>query len=263
MALSQKSVHLSIQLPTASLDKNYHIFCLGDSAATIELGSVINEELNNKILAMQAWLQANSFDGLKDIIVAYSSLTILYDPVVVKKIPGVTTPVFDWIQQKLSQSYYLSLTPGEDSHRLIRLPVCYDDSFGTDTAFVSQQQQLLREDIIDIHTSVTYRVYMIGFLPGFPYMASLDSRLVLPRKPKPVAVLAGSVGIAGSQTGIYPFNSPGGWHILGRTPVKLFHPDSHGSTLFRTGDRVQFYPITTKAFYEMEEQELVRIRYEE
>lgn len=245
------------------MDKNYHIFCLGDSAATIELGTVINEELNNKILAMQAWLQVNGFDGLKDIIVAYSSLTIIYDPAIIKKIPSVQGPVFEWVKQKLSQAYYLSLPQEEDSHRIIRLPVCYEDEFGIDTAHVSASQQLSREDIVNIHTASTYRVYMIGFLPGFPYMATLDERLVLPRKPKPVPVIAGSVGIAGSQTGIYPFNSPGGWNIIGRTPIGLFHPDSHGSTLFRTGDRVQFYPISLKAFQEMEQQELVNIKYEE
>jgi inhibitor of KinA len=245
------------------LDKNYHIFCLGDSAATIELGAIINEELNNKILAMQAWLQVNSFDGLKDIIVAYSSLTILYDPAIIRKIPGVQSPVFDWVKQKLSQAYYLSLPQEEDSHRIIRMPVCYEDEFGIDMSHVSASQQLSREDIINIHTAGIYRVFMIGFLPGFPYMATVDERLVLPRKPKPVPVTAGSVGIAGSQTGIYPFNSPGGWNIIGKTPVRLFNPDTNGSTLFRTGDRVQFYPINLKAFHEMALQELVNIKYQE
>ncbi len=136
----------------------------------------------------------------------------------------------------------------EDSH-IVRIPVCYDERFGYDLDFISLAKQLAKDEIINLHVSRVYYVYMIGFLPGFSYMAAVDDKLVIARKPNPVPVIAGSVGIAGSQTGIYPLNSPGGWQIIGRTPLKkLFDEHADPPVLLKAGNRVQFYGITRQEF---------------
>jgi inhibitor of KinA len=225
------------------LSDQYNIFPLGDSAATIDLGNVINESLNDKVIAMQQWLQVNSFEGIMDTIVAYSSLTIIYDPVRIKRefVPAGT--VFDFVKQKLQQAFYHSLVLPKEQAAVIEIPVCYDDEFGIDLENMSVQKQMPKEEIIHLHTASIYRVYLIGFLPGFPYMAEVDERLAMPRKEKPVPVLPGSVGIAGSQTGIYPFKSPGGWNIIGRTPTQMFDELSDDLVMLKVGDRVHFYEI--------------------
>jgi inhibitor of KinA len=225
------------------LSNQYNIFPLGDSAATIDLGNTINETLNDKVIAMQQWMQVNHFEGLKDIIVAYSSLTLIYDIAVIKRTFHPPATVFDFVKQKLQQAFYNSLVLQAEEAAAIQIPVCYEDEFGIDLAAMAIQKQMTREEIIQLHTSKQYRVYMIGFLPGFSYMAEVDERLVTPRKEKPVMVAPGSVGIAGSQTGIYPFASPGGWNIIGKTPVKLFDAASGNLVKLKAGDRVQFYAI--------------------
>jgi inhibitor of KinA len=232
------------------LSNLYSIFPLGDTAATIDLGNTISEALNDKVIAMQRWLQVNSFEGMRDTIIAYSSLTLIYDPVLIKRkfLPPGT--VFDFVKQKLQQAYYHSLVLPQDETDIIRIPVCYDDEFGIDLYAMAVQKQIPKEEIIRLHAGKIYRVFMIGFLPGFPYMAEVDELLVTPRKEIPVTVIPGSVGIAGSQTGIYPFNSPGGWNIIGRTPLKLFDAASVALVRFAAGDRVQFYPIIRDEYEE-------------
>jgi inhibitor of KinA len=224
-----------------------HIFPLGDAAATIELGNAIDEALNKKVLAMQAWLLAHRIEGVKDVVTGYSSLSILYDPALLKQKFKPVSTVFELVRYILEEAYHHADVPTHDDAPLIRIPVCYDNSFGTDLEAIATKKQLATEDIIRLHTSVTYRVYMIGFLPGFPYLAQVDEQLVLPRKASPVPVAPGSVAIAGRQTGIYPYHSPGGWHIIGRTNTRLFDPEQGLSTL-KAGDTVQFYAIGKDEF---------------
>jgi inhibitor of KinA len=226
----------------------YKIFSLGDSAATIEIGNLIDEALNLKVIAMQQWLSAHTFEGMKDVIVAYCSLTVLYNPLVVKKKYGVSSTAFEFVKTKLEEVWNESVENENYNNNIIRIPVCYEGDFAADINFFSAEKKLSKEEIIKIHISKTYRVYMIGFLPGFSYMGKVDDRLIIPRKSKPVAVAAGSVGIAGSQTGIYPLNSPGGWQIIGRTPVKLFDPFADVPVKINIGDQVQFYSITKNEF---------------
>lgn len=224
------------------------IFPLGDAAATIELGAGIDEAVNNKVLAMQEWFRVNAFDGLKDVIVAYSSLTLIYDPVLIRKKFKPVSTVFELVQYILEEAYHDAAELSATAQPIIRIPVCYDNTFGIDLNAVATKQQLTTEEIIHLHTTPVYRVYMIGFLPGFPYLATIDKQLQLPRKVNPVQVPPGSVGIAGAQTGVYPFYSPGGWHIIGRTPVKLFNPDEPDLTTLKAGDNVQFYAISKADF---------------
>jgi inhibitor of KinA len=226
------------------LSNHCHIFPLGDAAATIDLGNTISEGLNDKVIAMQHWMLANSFAGQKDIIVAYSSLTIIYDPVLIKQHFHPSTTVFEWVKNKLQAAFDQSAVQPVHELTITRIPVCYDAAFGMDLNDMAAIKQMTTDAIIELHTARTYRVYTIGFLPGFSYMAEVDEQLITPRKPRPVPVAAGSVGIAGSQTGIYPLNSPGGWHIIGRTPTKQFDASTKELVKLKVGDRVQFYAIS-------------------
>jgi inhibitor of KinA len=138
------------------------------------------------------------------------------------------------------------------SERKMDVPVCYDESVGSDLAFVASHNKLAIQEVIEIHTAAVYKVYMLGFLPGFAYMATVDERIVTPRKQIPSQnILPGSVGIAGKQTGIYPVQSPGGWQIIGQTPLQLFDAEKEKPTFFQPGDEVQFYSITLDEFHQM------------
>ena len=230
------------------MTNGYLIFSLGDSAATIDLGNYISEQLNRKALAIQQWLQQHYFEGLQDILVGYSSVTVLYDPVTIKKKYNPIPTVYSWVQHQLQQAYEQSAESFYQNGEIVRIPVCYDEEFGTDLATVATQKQLSVSAIIDIHIARTYKVYMIGFLPGFSYMGEVDEQIVVPRKHQPVPVQAGSVGVAGTQTGIYPMNCPGGWQIIGRTPVKLFDSGALLPVKLHAGDHVQFYPISKEDY---------------
>ncbi|MEO5683306.1 MAG: 5-oxoprolinase subunit PxpB [Chitinophagaceae bacterium] len=222
----------------------YTIFPLGDAAATIDLGNTIDALLNDKIIAIRQWMLANSFAGQKDIIVAYSSLTIIYDPLVIRQHFHPATSIFEWVQQKLQLAFDQAVTQHMGESPAVKIPVCYAEDYAMDLHQMADQKNMDPRQIIDLHTAVTYRVYTIGFLPGFSYMAAVHEKLITPRKTRPVPVAAGSVGIAGAQTGIYPLNSPGGWHIIGRTPVKQFDANSKELVKLKVGDRVQFYSIS-------------------
>jgi inhibitor of KinA len=230
------------------LKQHYTIFPLGDSAATIDLGNTINVSLNEKVIAMQQWLLANTFYGQQDIIVAYSSLTILYDPFQVAQHYHLHNGTFEWIKEKLVTAFERSVVQPGNQAPIIRIPVCYDEIYAPDLHALSASKQLSVWEIIALHTARVYRVYTIGFLPGFSYMASVDEKLLMPRKPAPEPVAAGSVGIAGEQTGIYPINSPGGWHIIGRTPVKQFDAGTKELVKLKVGDNVQFYGIDKEEY---------------
>ena len=235
------------------LKKHYTIFSLGDCAATIELGTEMSEEVNEKILSMQKWFEKNPQAGIRDTIVAYSSLTMVYDSVEIKKSHPSFGTAYEWVYKKAVQCYYESEQQTSAAASLFRVGVCYDPEFGTDLNEISLATKLSLDEIIERHISITYRVYMLGFLPGFAYMGQVDDSLYMPRKQTPAPVVAGSVGIVSNQTGIYPLNSPGGWQIIGRTPMKLFDPASKVPVKLKPGDRVEFYRITREEFEERSE----------
>jgi len=201
---------------------------------------------------MQQWLLANTFQGQRDIIVAYSSLTILYDPFLVKQHYHLHNSIFEWVKDRLATAFARSVIQPHHNTAIIRIPVCYDEIFAPDLRALATGKQTSIWEIIALHTARIYRVYTIGFLPGFSYMASLDEKLVTPRKSSPEPVAAGSVGIAGAQTGIYPLDSPGGWHIIGRTPVKQFDACTKELVKLKVGDNVQFYGISREEFENVE-----------
>jgi inhibitor of KinA len=175
-------------------------------------------------------------------IPAYSSLSIHYDIVSVKKKAGTLT-AFEWIKKQVEERLEQSISMNAIHDRLVRIPVCYEKEFGMDLLRLAGAKNISVEEVVALHTANTYKVFMLGFLPGFAYMGEVNERIAMPRKPQPVNIAAGSVGIAGKQTGIYPLASPGGWQIMGRTPLKLFDSDKEEPTLFKAGDSVQFYSI--------------------
>lgn len=227
---------------------DYTIFQLGDQAVTFSLGNSISTRAHGKVMAMKGWLQHHTFPGLLDIVIAYSSLTIVYDLWQLRRnISNILAAEF--VRDRILEAYEEANDEMPPEHKLIRIAVCYEHPFSPDLDFISAHRQIPKEDIIGLHTSKTYQVYMIGFLPGFPYLAQVDERIAMPRKEKPrTKVEAGSVGIAGIQTGIYPVDSPGGWQIVGRTPLILFDQHADPPAKLAPGDQVQFYAISKKEF---------------
>ena len=227
---------------------SYKIYFVNDSAAAIDFGNVIDKDINAKAIALFNYLTQHPIEGMIEAIPAYSSVSVYFDiPALRKKISSHKN-AYEWIQDKLNQVMLNEFTGLETIPDLIRIPVCYDDEFANDLPWMAEQKNLTREEIVHLHSSRQYRVYMLGFLPGFPYMGEVDKRIVVPRKPEPQAILAGSVGIAGKQTGIYPLNSPGGWQIIGRTPLKMFNKNNIEPCLLKAGDAVEFYSITIDEF---------------
>jgi inhibitor of KinA len=193
-----------------------------------------------QVIALQHAIESNPFKGFIECVPAYGSLTVYFNEQV------SATTVRSWLSDLIAQVSNTSLaTEGKQ----ICIPVCYDLSLGTDLPWVSSHLNLSLEEIISLHTSVVYRVYMIGFIPGFPYMGTLPTALEVPRKQTPsIKIPAGSVAIAGKQTGIYPAEVPGGWQMIGRTPLRMFDPTKSPCSFLNAGDIVQFKPITLETF---------------
>lgn len=227
---------------------SYHLFSLGDSAITIEFGNRIDEGINRAVMARYQQFRHQQFPGFIEAVPAYSTLTIYYDPVFIRKILPEGKTAFEYTRSRITEMMGIELPPEETGSRLVRIPVCYDPSLATDLEKLLVEKQLSSEELISLHTGRIYRVYMMGFLPGFAYMGEVEERLASARKPRPMPTKAGSVGLAGRQTGIYPFASPGGWQIIGMTPVQLFNRNRKDPALLQAGDRVQFYSIDKYEF---------------
>lgn len=223
---------------------DYKIFSLGENAVTIELANEISEQLNDRVLSIESYFRANAFPGMIEIVSAYSSLTIFFDVYQVKRsFPG-SESAFGVVRELASNAVQNTSDKEYDDFRTIEIPVCFNDEYGLDLRTIAESRGLAPEGVIEIFSGRTYRVYMLGFLPGFAYMGEVDERIATPRKSKPrVRVPKGSVGIAGTQTGIYPFDLPGGWQIIGRSSIDLFTPENDTPSYFRVGDRVKFLKV--------------------
>jgi inhibitor of KinA len=231
---------------------NYQIFPLGDSALTIDFGNEISVELNNCVLRLAEFINRNSFEGFIEIVPAYSSLTIFYDIFKVQRNYQEFATAFETVKNFIEEAINHLNEFEETTARLVEIPVCFDKEFALDLEFVAGENNLSPEKAIEIFLGKTYRVFMLGFLPGFSYMGEVDAGIVTPRKLSPrLKVPAGSVGIAGKQTGIYSLESPGGWQIIGRTPIPLFTPSDEKPTLLQAGDSVKFYEIDKENFSEI------------
>jgi len=208
---------------------------LGDSALLIQLGNEIDITVNQRVHALNALLSAKSFDGILETVPAYCTLLVHYDPL---------TLTFDqaacWVRGQMDRVDDAT----HQAARKLEVPVRYGGASGADFKAVAASKGISQADVIRLHSGRAYTVYMMGFTPGFPYMGTLDERLVMPRLAAPrTLVKAGTVAIAGSQTGIYPLDSPGGWHAIGWTPLKLFDSAGESPFFFAPGDEVKFIPI--------------------
>ncbi|HEV7332070.1 MAG TPA: 5-oxoprolinase subunit PxpB [Flavisolibacter sp.] len=221
------------------------ILPLGDAALVVQFENGIDAAVHHRVMQLFHQLQgAPAF--IKDVVPAYGSLTIHYD---VAALYESRKPAFEklvaFLQPLLQNSTYTKPL----DQRNIHIPVCFAEQFGPDLQELAAQKELSVDEVIQLYTATAYEVYMIGFLPGFAYMGKVDSRIAMPRKSSPRKTInAGSVGIAGEQTGIYPFPSPGGWNIIGRTPLSLFSKSEQNPVLLQPGDRVTFYAITEDVF---------------
>jgi len=225
----------------------YTIFPLGDAALTVEFSNSIDIENNNKALQLFYELKKAKIPHIKALVPGYSSLTIHYDVVALYREDQTAFETMAVTIERFTENKLLSAAVGDN--QLIRIPVCYKKDFAPDLHEVASLKNLSVEEIINIHTSKEYRVYMLGFVPGFAYMGEVDEKIAMPRRAQPrLQVHAGSVGITGKQTGVYPLETPGGWQIIGRTPMKLFDKVEANPALLQPGNRIQFYSITADEF---------------
>ena len=219
----------------------------GDRALLVEYGDGIDPIVNEKVRAMTALLKKNLPNGVEAVVPAYRSLSIIYDPLATT--PGRLAEVLHALEAD-------SRAAGIMEAKVVPIPVCYGGEFGPDIGVVMEHTGLREDEIVAIHASVDYPIYLIGFTPGFCYLGGLDRRLQTPRRKTPRTNLsAGSVGLAESQTGMYPVDSPGGWQIIGRTPLRLFAPARENPFLYEAGDRIRFVPITEAEFGRLYEKE--------
>lgn len=203
---------------------------LGDSAVLITLGTTINRDVSRRVLALAAALRNERLRGVTDVVPAYISLAVHYDPVVVEE-SELTARLRELVSAPLA-------APERAEQRLVVIPVTYD---GPDLPSVANARGITVADVVARHSSVEYFVYLLGFTPGFAYLGDLDPALHMPRRESPRSrVSAGAVAIAGSQTAVYPHDTPGGWHLIGTTAVAMFDPAREQPSLLRAGDRVKF-----------------------
>jgi KipI family sensor histidine kinase inhibitor len=217
---------------------------MGDRAVLVELGDDISPQINQKVRGLYIGTKGHRIKGIKDLVPSYRSLMVVYDPLIIS---------LNSLESQMNEIWNALDDARLPDPRTVEIPVVYGDKYGPDLEWIADYHKMTRQDVIRLHTQPTYQVYMIGFMPGYPYMGEVPDELVTPRRKTPrTHVPGGSVGIAQKQTGIYPVASPGGWQIIGRTPVRLFDPQGKPPSFLEMGDRVKFFVIT--------EQELLRWR---
>jgi len=222
----------------------------GDKGILIEYGQGIDPGVNEKVRAMAGSVKKLKGQGIVEIIPTYRSLLLIYDPLITR--PSKLIRLVEKIEDNVDNK---NAAPS----RVVEIPVCYDRKFGPDIKNVGNRFNLDTEQVIQIHSKTKYLIYMVGFTPGFPFLGGLDKRLFTPRLTTPrMKVPQGSVGIANNQTGIYPIASPGGWQIIGQTPLKLFAPERKNPFLYKAGDQIKFIPITPIEFTKMKQKEADR-----
>ena len=211
------------------------ILPVGDAALVVEFGEEIHPDIHRRVLALDHALAADPFPGLRETVPTYRSLLVYYDPRQLS---------WDEARRLVANALARNTDTPMPEPREVEIPVVYGGEFGPDIGFVAAHTGLSEEEVVRLHTSVTYTVYMLGFAPGFVYLGGLPEALATPRLPTPrPSVPAGSVGIAGLQTGIYGLSTPGGWRLIGRTPLTMLDLNRQPPTLLQPGDRVRFVRI--------------------
>lgn len=218
---------------------NVRFLPAGDTAVIVEFGDRIDRAVSDRVLRLSALVHAAHLPGVVETVPTFRSLTVHYDPL------ATTGADLNAAVKKLLDS-----RRGEEKPvKLWRIPACYAASHAPDLAEVARRTGLGTEEVVRLHSGTRFHIYMIGFVPGYPYMGDLPEPLILPRRADPrIRVPAGSIAIATNVTGIYPLESPGGWHLIGATPIRLFDPRRPRPALLRPGDAVRFEPIAVPEF---------------
>ena len=232
----------------SGLFERAHFRIAGDRGLLVEYGDTIDPAVNQKVRSMAIVAKSDMPDGVIEIIPTYRSILIFYDPSVTN--PSALKETLTALEKSLSGIEI-------PSPKLIEIPVCYGGDFGPDIEYVASSHNLTEEDVVRLHSEPEYLIYMVGFTPGFPFLGGLNELLHTPRLETPrTLVPEGSVGIANEQTGIYPVASPGGWQLIGRTPIKLFAPERDNPILYQAGDRIKFKPISSFDYHRILQEEV-------
>jgi inhibitor of KinA len=228
---------------------------LGDSALVVRMRDRFEdapEETLDAVLGALQQLRTAAIPGVIELAPAYTSIAVFFDPIIVAKATETSDEVFDRLATRIRAAIAGAADPGGAARprsQTIEIPVCYDPEFAIDIDDVAHRAHISPSEVIRLHSAAEYRVACIGFVPGFPFLTGLPKKLATPRRDVPrKEIPPGSVGIGGAQTGIYPLRSPGGWNLIGRTPLRLFDPDKNPPVLLRAGGRVHFRAITRDEF---------------
>ncbi|MDQ0204673.1 5-oxoprolinase subunit PxpB [Pectinatus haikarae] len=236
------------------MDKtSYIIRPLGETGLIVTFGDQISPQIHKKVKNLADYIEKHSFSGFYEYVISYTSVAVFYNPFIIKNENAAKDKTAYKIVSEIIESYITAASrlPQPQPHT-VEIPVCYGGDYGPDISFVADHNKLAVDEVIEIHSQNTYLVYMIGFCPGFPYLGGMDERIATPRRAEPrLSIPAGSIGIAGKQTGGYPISTPGGWQLIGRTPIDLFRPDSLTPSLLHSGDMVKFISISPEKYQQL------------
>ncbi len=216
----------------------------GDCCLMVEFGQKIDHETNLRARALAQYLVDNPIPGVLDVVPAFTTVAVHYRPEAFAAANGAELP-YDRLAAEMERVLQAGVERKTAVERRVEIPVCYGGEFGPDLEEVARARKLSTDEVTAIHSQSPHVVYMLGFAPGFPYIAGLDERLAMPRRATPrLKIPLGSIAIAGNQSVVYSIETPGGWNLIGRTPLRVFTPESDPPCLLRAGDAVHFVPIT-------------------
>jgi KipI family sensor histidine kinase inhibitor len=218
----------------------------GDRALSVEFGNAISRDISSRVRAFYMAIEGQGVPGVLELVPTYRAILVYYDPLVV---------AYSDLVDRLESLEAAQAAAPPSAPAIVEIPTVYGGEYGPDLEHVSQHCGLPQDEVVRIHAGTDYLIYMMGFTPGFPYLGGMSERIATPRLQTPRTIIpAGSVGIAEKQTGVYPIESPGGWQLIGRTPVRLFEPGRDPPVMVEAGDYLRFVPVTEDTFKQIERQ---------